>query len=522
MKENIKQFFGLLVTLWLLYIGVKYLYLFGTGEIESRLKLILGVVALAIAGVRIKRYNDMRKFFNYLGEWKPLFPLSLIVLKENDTDFIAEVAHALKNKELYLKNKNGKKYYTQYIEDDQEKANKRYLLQAKEKDIKILERDGLNILDYVSLNYHGNDLEDYFFDTATEQNRWIDIEPKRLQQGIISLLQFYNKEINFDYIQKIENTYKQNQEKYYLEHESALSYNRQVWKISDIELYKQSAKVLKKAGFIFYVACYKDFKRGYGIAEKSEYKELVSLKMNDICFITVEDLMTQCKKERFYTRVEDLFRLLEKYKMQINASEQETIYIFNAISQKRGTLSKVGGVPAGVNSSNYPMYGDESMQHIWTLDLEEIPLLQERYKGIRAISLYVSSYEENEAYEIMTQESKVMFLTQKDIDAKSLDITLLPQLTQQSIEIIPIQIPKNLLKLDILKLADDSMERELERAIYNNNYIGGSPRWMQNEDRDEKGFICQFDESIDTLDDRLNLATGIMYVYEDDAYWQCG
>jgi len=60
---------------------------------------------------------------------------------------------------------------------------------------------------------------------------------------------------------------------------------------------------------------------------------------------------------------------------------------------------------------------------------------------------------------------------------------------------------------------------ELHKKVYGlNARVGGNPQWLQYNEGDEFSFIMQFDEGFADV----NLGDcGLMYVYTDDAFWQC-
>ncbi|HIQ07090.1 MAG TPA: hypothetical protein EYH35_01380 [Thiotrichaceae bacterium] len=91
---------------------------------------------------------------------------------------------------------------------------------------------------------------------------------------------------------------------------------------------------------------------------------------------------------------------------------------------------------------------------------------------------------------------------------------------ENSIIITPINIPKGLLEEDISTMDKKSWQAMLYSGIYNTNYASGSPIWMQGDEYGNDYFICQFDNSLEK-EDELNIAYGIMYVFEDTAFWQC-
>jgi hypothetical protein len=56
------------------------------------------------------------------------------------------------------------------------------------------------------------------------------------------------------------------------------------------------------------------------------------------------------------------------------------------------------------------------MEPLLTFDLKQAPLLQTGIlEKIRALSLFVSNSEDNDAYEPLTKESKVVLLSEEDV-----------------------------------------------------------------------------------------------------------
>lgn len=87
---------------------------------------------------------------------------------------------------------------------------------------------------------------------------------------------------------------------------------------------------------------------------------------------------------------------------------------------------------------------------------------------------------------------------------------LSPQMIQQKALMVPTDIfgweaPNEALKA-------------IRQQLFNCAYLGGQPLWLQSDEH-HAPFIGQFDEQ---LAPDLNLGdSGVMYLFEDTAFWQC-
>ncbi len=241
-----------------------------------------------------------------------------------------------------------------------------------------------------------------------------------------------------------------------------------------------------------------------------------------------------------------------------------------------GCLNQVFGAPVGVTADNWPTYsglpelmrqsgtvdfepGDLRMEHICTIDLKQLPTLRPP-PGARALQLYMSSAGYNEAWEPGTPHTQVAFLGEDDLAAGPFTGEL-PQRSRtkeaRRFTLVPVAVPSA-----VFGSSDrEGPLGELRKAIYGAPArFGGEPIWLQGDpdesadydggdyededgeeeedgegdadegDADEQpatrplgirgggGFYGQFDEEF--VD--VNLGDcGIMYVFGDDAHWQC-
>ena len=183
-------------------------------------------------------------------------------------------------------------------------------------------------------------------------------------------------------------------------------------------------------------------------------------------------------------------------------------------------VARVGGLPPGLPASGWPMRKGDPMAHLFTLDLSEIPPLQ-RYAG-RAVSLYVSDPNDNEAYSPYNDEAVVVFLSADDLERSVVSPAGLDDPGPGvGIAVETVRVPSGAFLVTSQGSGDedhDTALRELHSAIYRlGARAGGAPIWLQS-DEDGGAFLLQFDESF--VD--INLGDcGVMYVFGDTAFWQC-
>jgi hypothetical protein len=234
-------------------------------------------------------------------------------------------------------------------------------------------------------------------------------------------------------------------------------------------------------------------------------------------------------------------------------------------------LNQTFGAPVGVAADNWPIFrdlpalleetgedtdGDLRMEHIFTIDLRQLPTLRAPI-GARAMQLYISNAGYNEASTPGTPETRVVFLSDADVAAGPF-AGAIPARSQEygsrRFTLVPIAVPS-----EVFGTVDrESPLGALRTAIYRAPArLGGDPIWLQadpddsddddgddgddsdgddGDDGDDSdgddakparplgmsgvggGFYLQFDEAFAGL----NLGDcGIMYVFGDDAHWQC-
>lgn len=197
------------------------------------------------------------------------------------------------------------------------------------------------------------------------------------------------------------------------------------------------------------------------------------------------------------------------------------IYIFQQEINKpmASSVKRIGGVPIGVTPATWPHFNGTPMQHVLTLDLVALPALRVgELANVRAVALFISHFENNQAFQPHTPESAVMLLSENDIQQGEPNEILNQHNSEtQSYQVQPVTIPVSFFN-HLGKTEKPGALRELQDLLYTSAYAGGKPLWMQGNEHDGH-FLCQFDETFI----EMNLGdAGIMYVFTDTAFWQCG
>jgi hypothetical protein len=248
-----------------------------------------------------------------------------------------------------------------------------------------------------------------------------------------------------------------------------------------------------------------------------------------------------------------------------------------------GSLNRVGGPPIGVSLRTWPRVSkarlaklmkeaggewdgeDTRMEHLFTVDLAGIGKDLGAPEGARAMSVFISDALYNSAYSQGTDETAVVFLREEDC-AKGPFKGAVPTRSEEhevkTFSLVKIVVPSKVFVHDATEA--DADLGALHKAIFNAPaYLGGEPIWVQgdpdendfgddeddgDEDEDEDEDDGDEDEDEDDGDDEgdneeasaslsggptfmlqfgeefvdVNLGDcGTMYVFGDDAFWQC-
>jgi len=483
-------------------------------------QLVIAVIALILGlfGVKwlLSSFFSRRFSRTPYGYIQPMLNASEVLLPKTHKAFKADIMPAVSSKEIYFTDHDNNRYFIEYIhEDDDEKMNQRYLDGAKRKELKIIRRDGLKVLEFTQwFTNTYNSLERYLFDYAQKTGAIIPFQPNEMKKMLSSLLTYNEIDFDLSFLENKDET--SAQVKHYKISYEPLKYTKINWSTKEIAQWEDASKRLQKEGWELFIVNYQHCGNPcLGVVPVNKFKKLPHFVQLEI--ITIDALFKQYLGERVYTKEEKFTRFYAGIKAHIDKEAHEYIYRISPADTKQNSLSSIGG--NGLNISSYPQYQDSNMQHVLTLDLNDFECLQKKYPDLRAIALYINDLMDNEAFEIDSGETKVLLLKQEDINstpAKDKNTAT----KEQGLNIEKIKIPQAFLKKSVLDYDDGSWQAELYGYIYNFNYVCGDPTWVQNEDRDD-GFIVQFDDSL--LDINLGggpFGSGIMYVFEDDAYWQ--
>jgi hypothetical protein len=197
------------------------------------------------------------------------------------------------------------------------------------------------------------------------------------------------------------------------------------------------------------------------------------------------------------------------------------IYILQQETNKpmANSVKRIGGAPIGVTPATWPHFNGTPMQHVLTLDLAALPALHVgELANVRAAALFISHFEDNQAFRPQTPESAVILLSEDDIQQGEPNEILNQHHSEpQSYQVQPVTIPIGLFN-HLGKTEKPGTLRELQDLLYTSSYAAGKPLWMQGNEHDGH-FLCQFDETFI----EMNLGdAGIMYIFTDTAFWQCG
>lgn len=208
----------------------------------------------------------------------------------------------------------------------------------------------------------------------------------------------------------------------------------------------------------------------------------------------------------------------------IDAGLADTVTAYLLENQERepgdSDINRCCGTAIGVSPETWPQKDGRKMEHAITLDLSSTPKLKAQYPAeIAAVAVFVSSLDENEAFEPGTEETAVLLLTDEDL-VKGVNAAAGPANDEsESTTFVAheITLPVEVFAEDVHQRDEDDPVYELYEALGEFSMAGGKPVWLQGVAHDGE-IILQFDDSL--VD--MNLGDGgVMYVFRDTAFWQC-
>jgi len=193
----------------------------------------------------------------------------------------------------------------------------------------------------------------------------------------------------------------------------------------------------------------------------------------------------------------------------LGGKKGQPIYALRRLPKKPASpgLNQIGGIPAGI--VEWPTNGDDVMTHMFTLDLDTMPELKAMLGEFRTLSLFVANPELNEAYSPDNGETEVVLLTDEEREQESVVPEDAPTIGEAWFEPVRVEVPPSVW----------FGSTELKKQIYRMGArVLGPPQWLQGEEGGGGAFVMQFDESFVSI----NLGDmGLMYVFDDAAWWQC-
>jgi len=191
-----------------------------------------------------------------------------------------------------------------------------------------------------------------------------------------------------------------------------------------------------------------------------------------------------------------------------------------------GDVSRAGGVPIGVSDKTRPRHGDDEdfMEHLLTIDLDQAPELRKlkALKKARAVALFISDAEDNEAFDDDTDETTVVVLSEAEIAKNGAwkgEKVAGPK--ARSLALYPVDVPTRGFSDDaLLSEEKDKASRDLAALaseLLSGDRVGG-PLYSVSGDDHDGDLVAQFSEAI--VDVNLGDA-GTMYFFTDRAFWDC-
>jgi antitoxin component YwqK of YwqJK toxin-antitoxin module len=219
------------------------------------------------------------------------------------------------------------------------------------------------------------------------------------------------------------------------------------------------------------------------------------------------------------TKVELLQTKIQKY-LEANPSKQTTTIYWlqknKEETEEAQNYNRIAGPAFGVDAKSIPMYDEEYMDHILSLDLRSMPLLAASFpEDVKVISLYVANPDVNSAYTVDTNETRILELREEDLkkgvfEAEEYE----PYDAVVTMHIVELKVPTAIFAADVTNEDIRGIKNDLFNAP---GYVLGEPIWIQEEVYCDY-FIMQFSEGL--VD--INLGdSGTMYVFKDTAFWQC-
>ena len=206
-----------------------------------------------------------------------------------------------------------------------------------------------------------------------------------------------------------------------------------------------------------------------------------------------------------------LKQLCQKYFDKNPNAQGQTVYYLAPDYDKTvsaNEINRIRGNALTIKEDLIPKFNLEPMKHIFTLDLDKLPLFKKQVgEEYKAFAFF--SYEEE-----WENPSKTVLLKAEDI------LEIPASEDGYSFEVTEIKIPSGAFFMDYDAEQDENYAdlKTIRKKIFNAPaYVCGEPIWIQ-EPEDGPDFYMQFSESFGDM----NLGdSGEMYVFKGYSFWQC-
>ena len=208
--------------------------------------------------------------------------------------------------------------------------------------------------------------------------------------------------------------------------------------------------------------------------------------------------------------------------LQSGSTGRVTAYLLENQEREPGPndVNRTCGAPIGVSAERWPTIDGDKMEHAITLDLSSVPKLKARFpEKVAAVALFVSSLDDNQAFEPGNEETAIVLLSEQHLANGADDPAGPVNEDSESSTFVAheVALPVEVFAEDIHEREEDDPVLGLSEALCQFSMAGGKPIWLQGPEH-QGGIILQFDDSL--VD--MNLGDGgVMYVFGDTAFWQC-
>lgn len=199
-----------------------------------------------------------------------------------------------------------------------------------------------------------------------------------------------------------------------------------------------------------------------------------------------------------------------------------SIYLLERSREEAGDtdVGRSGGAAVGVSDDEWPTHKGEPMEHVLTLDLDQMPDVRARrgLDGVRAIALFVPDRDGGAAL-----DRGVVKMLSAEQAAKGPSVTRAPKGERAAkILVERVMVPEELFASErswTVTGADESTLRALKRAVASaRGRVLGLPFWIQGPEDEPGSFVAQFDEGLA----HINTGDmGLIYVFTGGVRMQC-